>query len=192
MCDDYSKKTKSNIGFKIIAGLLILGIPILTIIGCSQKNTEVPEVPEDPETGYEETVDISDPLYQHQVLSSAEKQQFQNGLTKYLCEQTGIAMNLATTESVQLSCDEKGNYLIMESSIVTEEGTKDCTLIFSISPEQAKVVNDHILMHNFSLSFPAEMEALLTDPTTSLVSVFDNQEQMPLFVDGATKDASKR
>ena len=41
MCDDYSRKTKSNIGFKIVAGLLVLGIPVITIIGCSKKKEEV-------------------------------------------------------------------------------------------------------------------------------------------------------
>ena len=189
MCDDYSRKTKSNIGFKIVAGLLVLGIPVITIIGCSKKKEEVPEMPD---TGYEQIVDINDPVYQHQELSPVEKQEFENGLTKYLCEQTGLAINLATTESVQLSCDDKGNYLIMESSVVTEEGTKDCTVILEMSEEQAKVVNDHILMHNFSLSFPAELETLLEDESTTLVSVFDNTAQVPLYTGGATKENVKR
>ena len=193
MSDDFARRKNSKVGFKILAGIMA-GVSALTLVGCSDNER----------LGARLGNDQLDYITYYENLFAKEEKEFEQELTEFLSNETGLEINLVNMKDVKIVSSKGKNYLVIEGEMITDiiEGSKECAITLEISDSQlelakgymnnyeyfswdskgmANLVNEDIVSLRFTTEFINGLKATLDDRSTKVVGIYNKDTQETLY-----------
>ena len=186
-CDEYKQKT--GFGYKILTGVAI-GLASISLVGCTDDSKAY-------KVDYDSTTNINNEYANEEV-------RLEDDLRAFLCNKTGLDINLINIKDVKLVQDN-GCYLILTGEMVTDVkyGLQDCSVSLKISYKQAQLAekflqndtkyykwagrfeiystNEDVAALKYDDSFLNGMHNIIYDKDTQIVSVYNDESKEILY-----------